>query len=106
MKKCPDTKSVNRPDAVPPLRHLYMYLTEGCNLACRHCWLSPKRVQEGKPFPFLPMAKFETVILEAKPLGLAGVKLTGGEPLLHPRVEEMFDFIGRHALHLSMETNG
>ena len=24
------------------LEHIYFYLTEGCNLACRHCWIAPK----------------------------------------------------------------
>ena len=24
------------------LTQLYLYLTEGCNLACRHCWLNTK----------------------------------------------------------------
>ena len=43
------TLSVLRGDAaretavrpVPPLNTLYFYLTEGCNLRCRHCWLEP-----------------------------------------------------------------
>ena len=34
--------------AVPVLRQLYAYLTEGCNLACRHCYLAPKRDPTGE----------------------------------------------------------
>ena len=39
-------------------------------------------------------------------MGLYGVKLTGGEPLLHPRMPDMLDFIRSEGLSLNMETNG
>jgi uncharacterized Fe-S cluster-containing radical SAM superfamily protein len=26
---------------VPPLGVFYVYMTEGCNLACQHCWVTP-----------------------------------------------------------------
>ena len=73
-------------DRLNPLNQLYFYLTEGCNLACRHCWLAPKLDAAGDRYPTLPVELFETAIREAKPLGLSAVKLTGGEPLLHPRI--------------------
>lgn len=89
-----------------PLNSLYFYLTEGCNLACRHCWLSPKFDPSGDKYPMLPIELFETAILEAKPLGLSSVKLTGGEPLLHPQFTSMLDIIRREDLSLTIETNG
>ena len=55
---------------------LYFYLTEGCNLACRHCWMGPRFDATGRDYPTLPVEAFETAIREAKPLGLSGVKLT------------------------------
>lgn len=89
-----------------PLNSLYFYLTEGCNLACRHCWLSPKFDPSGDKFPVLPIELFETAILEAKPLGLNNVKLTGGEPLLHPQLTTLLGIIRREQLALTIETNG
>jgi SynChlorMet cassette radical SAM/SPASM protein ScmF len=68
----------------PLLNQIYFYLTDGCNLACRHCWLAPKFDHDGTRHPTLQMELFETAIREAKVLGLNRVKLTGGEPLLHP----------------------
>jgi SynChlorMet cassette radical SAM/SPASM protein ScmF len=91
---------------VPPLHQLYVYLTQGCNLACRHCWLSPQYDAAGDRYPTLPVALFETAIREAKPLGLSGVKLTGGEPLLHPRFTDLLEIIRREELRLTIETNG
>jgi SynChlorMet cassette radical SAM/SPASM protein ScmF len=89
-----------------PLNQLYFYLTEGCNLACRHCWIAPKLDREGKLYPTLPVDLFETAIREAKPLGLRGVKLTGGEPLLHPHIVQLLEITRREELALTIETNG
>ncbi len=90
----------------PPLETLYVYLTAGCNLACGHCWLSPRRDPDGSAEPVLPLEVFEGVVREARPLGLVGVKLTGGEPLLHPRIAEILEIVRHEGLALSMETNG
>ena len=67
------------PDGMPALGTLYFYLTEGCNLACRHCWIAPKLDTSANRYPVLPVELFEAAIREAKPLGLSGVKLTGGD---------------------------
>ena len=88
------------------LNRLYFYLTEGCNLACRHCWLSPQFDPEGDRYAVLPVELFETAIREAKPLGLSGVKLTGGEPLLHPQFLRLLEIVRREELRLTIETNG
>jgi len=89
-----------------PLNCLYFYLTEGCNLACRHCWIQPKYQGEGKSFPSLGLDLFKSIIEQAIPLGLTSVKLTGGEPLLHPNISEMLDYIKEKNLRLVVETNG
>jgi SynChlorMet cassette radical SAM/SPASM protein ScmF len=90
----------------PELNTLYFYLTEGCNLACRHCWLGPRFDATGNQYPVLPVELFETAIREAKPLGLSGVKLTGGEPLFHPHFNHLLEIIRREDLKLTIETNG
>jgi len=89
-----------------PLRQLYFYLTEGCNLACRHCWLAPKFDPDGSRYATLPVDIFEKTINEAIPLGLTGVKLTGGEPLLHPEITELLSIVKDSGLGLTIETNG
>jgi SynChlorMet cassette radical SAM/SPASM protein ScmF len=91
---------------IPAINTLYFYLTEGCNLACRHCWMGPRFESTGNHYPTLPVELFETVIREAKPLGLSGVKLTGGEPLLHPHFTRLLEIVRREELKLTIETNG
>jgi SynChlorMet cassette radical SAM/SPASM protein ScmF len=91
---------------IPKLTQIYFYLTQGCNLACRHCWIAPGFDPNGDKFPFLPVGLFETAIREARPLGLDSVKLTGGEPLLHPQILTLLEIVRREDLALSIETNG
>ncbi|EFK06542.1 radical SAM domain protein [delta proteobacterium NaphS2] len=81
-------------------------MTEGCNLACRHCWIQPKFQGSGHSSPAMDLGLFRLIIDQAKPLGLSVVKLTGGEPLIHPRINEMLDYIKREDLRLTVETNG
>ena len=94
------------PAATFPLRRIYFYLTEGCNLRCHHCWIAPKYQSPGQPLRALDLDLFRTVLGQAKPLGLSGVKLTGGEPLLHPHIHELLDLVDSAGLHLTVETNG
>jgi SynChlorMet cassette radical SAM/SPASM protein ScmF len=91
--------------AAPPLARLYLYVTAGCNLACRHCWLAPRLDPQGTASAMLSVELAEAIIEEARPLGLSGVKLTGGEPLLHPRIAELLGAVRRAGLRLSLETN-
>jgi len=88
------------------LNQIYFYLTAGCNLACRHCWLAPGFDADGSKYPVLPVELFEAAICEAKPLGLSTVKLTGGEPLLHPQIMHLLEIVRREELTLTVETNG
>lgn len=91
---------------VPPLRTLYVYLTSGCNLACRHCWLTPSFHPDGGTGGHLPVELFERALDEAIPLGLQSVKLTGGEPFLHPEILRLVDLLKDRKLGLTIETNG
>ncbi len=89
-----------------PLDTLYFYLTEGCNLACRHCWIAPKFQSGGAVYASLPLETLKDIVREGKPLGLAGVKLTGGEPLLHPNIFAILRFLREENLTVTVESNG
>lgn len=94
------------PDSVPSLSSFYLYLTDGCNLACQHCWITPTCVNGAVAAACLDFERLEAAVAEAKPLGLNSVKLTGGEPTLHPEFLRIADFLAGSGLRVTMETNG
>lgn len=96
----------DKKDRKYPLNQIYFYLTEGCNLKCRHCWIAPKYQSSETSYAFLDPDLFRSIIEQAKPLGLSGVKLTGGEPLLHPKIGELLEAVRSQGLRLTVETNG
>jgi SynChlorMet cassette radical SAM/SPASM protein ScmF len=103
----PAAEQLDLPEGVPPLRAFYLYLTAGCNLACRHCWVVPRYV-DGEPDPgeVMDLDDLRAAVAEARPLGLATCKLTGGEPTLHPRFREIVELLSAEGLGLDMESNG
>lgn len=103
----PSMEELDLPEGVPPLRAFYLYLTAGCNLACKHCWIVPRYV-DGEPDPgeVIDVDDLRAAVAEARPMGLANCKLTGGEPTLHPRYREIVEFLTAEGLGLDMETNG
>ena len=89
-----------------PLREIYFYLTEECNLRCRHCWISPLFQGSALSHRFLEPQLFASIVDQAVPLGLVGIKLSGGEPLLHPAIVEIIQAVKARGLGITLETNG
>jgi SynChlorMet cassette radical SAM/SPASM protein ScmF len=84
-----------------------MYISGSCNLRCRHCWIDPEyREKDYSSSMYVDPAAVEKTVREALPLGLRTVKLTGGEPLMHPGFPEIFDFLSKAGLEIQIETNG
>jgi SynChlorMet cassette radical SAM/SPASM protein ScmF len=100
------TGTPDRSNGFPQLQRLYVYLAEGCNLACRHCWISPPLEGKESRGAFLPADILGTAVREGLPLGLTNVKLTGGEPLLHPGFVQILDILKKAGVRLTVETNG
>ncbi len=99
-------RKLDLPKGVPPLSSLYLYIAGSCNLACRHCWIEPDYQTSNKNGKFVKMAHLRKAIRQARPLGLGSVKLTGGEPMLHPRFREIVEYIESQKINMFMETNG
>lgn len=105
----PSSRADSRPDlpeGVPPLTSLYLYISGTCNLACRHCWITPTYQTGGNGGRQIRLEYVHKAIHEARPLGLQTVKLTGGEPLLHPEFRELVRLVDDEGLPMTIETNG
>ena len=88
---------------VPRLKSIYFYACGDCNLKCRHCWIEPP-VRDSKP-KYTPWSLLSPIFEEGLALGLSAVKLTGGEPCLHPEIALIIDELAQMGLKVSMETN-
>ena len=92
---------------VPGLSSIYMYASGACNLNCAHCWINPEYQKEGETSSLhLDPALVQKAIEQGKPLGLNSVKLTGGEPLLNPKIKEIIKLISDQGMSIIIETNG
>lgn len=92
----------------PSLTTLYIYLTQRCNLLCRHCYIAPSySTTTGKAESEIEVAPLLDFIDEAIPLGLRFIKISGGEPFL--RWQDVLS-ISRHVkergIRIAIETNG
>lgn len=81
---------------------LGVHVTDRCQLDCQHCLRDP----EQKPRD-LPLELFERVLDQAcRVHGLRRISLTGGEPLLHPRFDELVDAIAARGCSVDWVSNG
>lgn len=92
------------PDGVPFLQQIYLYITGGCNLNCRHCWIEPHFGESTDEI--LSKEKIENIVKQGLPLGLNFVKITGGEPFLHKDLCEIIKNLSALGLRIGLETNG
>jgi len=76
-------------------------LTNMCNARCEHCsiWATKE-----KTFPALKDAEF--AIDQLNKIGVFGLMLGGGEPLLHPDIYEIIKYAKSKKMHVSIVTNG
>ena len=92
------------------LRDLRISVTDRCNFRCVYCM--PKEVF-GKYYQFLERREiltFEEIARLARvfrALGIEKVRLTGGEPLVRRRLEQLIEMLARiPGLDLTLTTNG
>ncbi len=92
-----------------PLRDLRISVTDRCNFRCVYCM--PKEVF-GNDYQFLErkaLLSFEEIVRLArvfKALGVEKIRLTGGEPLVRRKIEQLVAMLAALDLDLTLTTNG
>ena len=76
-----------------------------CNLACLHCSQSAPH-SGSSPLRPISLDQYEARLSSLVDSGLRRVRLTGGEPLLHPQLEDLVGIGVRLGLNMSLVTNG
>ena len=64
---------------------VYLELTRGCNLRCKHCLNNSGEVMPNQ----LNEKEFEDLIIELSKAGIQEIRLTGGEPLLYKNIYKL-----------------
>jgi radical SAM protein with 4Fe4S-binding SPASM domain len=96
--------SVQRPvlnqSPKPSLRYLELQITDACNLRCRHCYIDDSGGSELAP------SQVRDLLVEFEGMQGLRVLITGGEPLLHSKFEEINEMLPDFFLRKVLFTNG
>ncbi len=85
----------------------FIYLTNRCNLKCKHCYINPAHSEDRNTGPGeVSAGQVLDFVDECRELGLASVKLSGGEPSLREDFMFICEEIKKRDLRLDIETNG
>ncbi len=94
---------VNRPALFqapkPSLRYLELQITNACNLRCKHCYIGDEPGHE------LSTGQVRTVLAAFEKMQGLRVLISGGEPLLHSRFEEINEMLPDFFLRKVLFTN-
>ncbi|HEV3443664.1 MAG TPA: radical SAM protein, partial [Gemmataceae bacterium] len=71
------------------LSFLWLEITAKCNLFCTHCYADSG--PQGELYGDMTYNDWTRVLHEAAELGCGSVQLIGGEPTMHPRLEDLVD---------------
>lgn len=74
---------------VTDLNNLYLHVTFSCPLNCSHCYADGGKTNK----EYFSVTDVKRAILEATVLGFRHAVITGGEPLVHPRCNDLFDML-------------
>ena len=75
------------------LSFLWLEITAKCNLLCSHCYADSG--PQGELYGNMTYGDWTRVLDEAAELGCRSLQFIGGEPTLHPRLDDLVD----HANH-------
>ncbi|MBU7032367.1 MAG: radical SAM protein [Theionarchaea archaeon] len=84
------------------LQNVYLELTRECNLHCEHCYSDAGSPRDDE----LSFAEIKSLIDQLAGMGVLSLTLTGGEPLLHPRLFDIMKYARKNHLSLLLFTNG
>jgi radical SAM protein with 4Fe4S-binding SPASM domain len=91
-------KSLRSP--VPSLRYLLLNITNKCNLKCKHCYIGDSGNKE------LGTKLFEKAVSQFEDMGGLKLMISGGEPLLHSKFQELMESLPSYELRVVVLSNG
>ena len=80
----------------------FLFVTRTCNLACEHCYVDAGPGLRGH----MAMRQFRKIVETLGNAGISDIRLTGGEPTVHPRFRELLTVLNGRGLYPRLNTNG
>lgn len=86
-----------------PSGTMRIVLTTKCNYKCKYCFAEGEKNKDER---ILDLEKIKKIILIGKEFGINNIKLTGGEPLLYPYIEDLLNYIRKIGImYVDLTTN-
>ena len=83
-------------------RSMNIYLTQACNLRCKHCFMHSGVKLSGE----LTLQQWKEVLKGFREWGGENLTITGGEPLMNPVFADIVEFASQQGLKVTVLTNG
>lgn len=77
-----------------------MSITSKCNMACSYC-----HNEGNENNAVLTLKQIEATAKAAHKLGITEFRLTGGEPMIHPNIEQICECLNKNGINISLNTN-
>ena len=78
----------------------------GCNLSCSYCDSQYACVESKSVVDSYKIMSVEEIISQVKYLGCGNITITGGEPLIHPGINQLIEALLDEGCWVNVETNG
>jgi len=80
-------------------------ITARCNNNCRHCYINLPATEKNAINEELPLVKIQEIVDEAVSLGALWCLISGGEPLLRDDFPDIYQYMKKKGLLVSVFTN-
>ena len=81
-------------------KKIYIEITNQCNLTCSFCIKNERKIK------YLTVEQFEHILKEIKPFTDYVYLHVLGEPLLHPKLNEILNLCHKYEMNINLTTNG
>lgn len=84
-------------------RYLTLCLTHKCRRKCIYCYANPaysNKIEKDA----MPNYMIDKILADAFDMAIEGVLLTGGEPMMHPYIYNIIDFLSNHGIYTQVIT--
>jgi len=85
-----------------PIQHIYIEVTNACNLKCKHCY-NDSGVKLKRE---LTTEEIKKILDECAKLNVLNIVLTGGEPLLRKDLFKVIEYARKKPMSVTLFTNG